>query len=423
MADQNDKKPSPDLKDSIATALSVKNNKKANQNIKASLTTASAPHDDNNANQDLENPIPTAMAAQNDKEVTQNLEHSEPKAQVPNSNQPANINQQNNQNISSKTENTDGVAEKISCCTVMKALFGLIIAIFLIVSVLALTAGTILAFSPVLIYSVIFTYYKSPVYTNVTSFSVPTSAEQMIDMPLVFPFGICAFLFGFIWFIICILGCLSCCIVRCKKSHGKNMLITFAVMMSLSIVVEIILSAMFLARDSQLHDDIKSNPKKRIEETFDEKGEDSFSKCINFLNYNFGCCGIDGVADFGNKKHKSCRANVVGCYTTLINNVQNNILYEGLAVSGFLLLQLALTLLSTGILKGTKQASHNELQVVASVTRLTWSTDWNFPYVIFDNGLSRSDESHMYPPAHTKSAFNDAQASDHHNASPKTKHP
>ncbi|KAH9514843.1 hypothetical protein Btru_021096 [Bulinus truncatus] len=238
----------------------------------------------------------------------------------------------------------------MGCSTIAKCLFMLINVLFLVVSIALIAVGAILAFVPGPIFSSILDAAKSAAAS--ANANIPNTVDDIKNIPMAYEIGLAFFVFGIFLFIISFLGCCGGCCSCCKF-----MLILYAIIMVLLMIGEIVIVTMFFMRNSPLHDTIRSKLKDKITNDFDENGSDSFSQIINLINYNFECCGIDGVADFGTKVHNSCQSNTIGCYTKVNNIIQDNIVYAGEAFAALLLFQLIQVIFAVVLFKKQNKIS------------------------------------------------------------------
>ncbi|BFZ14432.1 hypothetical protein BsWGS_17471 [Bradybaena similaris] len=224
------------------------------------------------------------------------------------------------------------------CTSIIKCILILFNVLFMIIAAALIVGGVILAFVP--------SSFLEPAYNEVKKaaakdgYSMPDSAKDLKDIPLVYQIGIALLGFGIALFIVSLLGwCGSCCTSCCKC-----LLIAFAAIIIVLMIAEIIVGTLFYVTDSPLHATLRSQLKERIKNDYDydKDSKDSFTVSINLINKHFQCCGIDSSSDFPSGPPKSCDSSNYpkGCYTKLTDLIKDNIVWAGLALAGVLLIQL-----------------------------------------------------------------------------------
>lgn len=226
----------------------------------------------------------------------------------------------------------------------------------MLVGLAACAGGVIMAFFPGKVLDKAFDIVKEAInsQTQFSGISFPKEADELKDAPYLFELGVAilalgAFIFALSWMGWCGACCTSCC---------KCLLVLFAVILLVMIAAEITAGTMFLVKDSPLHENLKSELKKKITEEYDEKSNNAFSAIVILANNIFDCCGVDGYTDFGNKSHYSCgNYTSTGCYTKLTDLIQDNIVWAGLILAGVLLLQLLQVIFAIAIFKDSNKVS------------------------------------------------------------------
>ncbi|XP_055866628.1 23 kDa integral membrane protein-like [Biomphalaria glabrata] len=240
----------------------------------------------------------------------------------------------------------------MACSTCAKCIFMLLNVLFLVIGLAFLVVGVLLAFLPGTILSSVYDQVKAAV-SSTTSYNIPTSADDLKNLPLLFEIGLALFILGTILFVISFLGCCGSCCKCCRF-----MLILFAIVMLCLMIAQLVVVTMFYVADSPLHKTIRSVLKDKITNEYDEQGEDTFSTSLNLVQHYFECCGIDGAEDFGGKDHSYvCKSNTYGCYSKLTDVIQSNIIWAGLALAGLLALELIEVILAIVIFKSSNKVS------------------------------------------------------------------
>ncbi|XP_076457509.1 tetraspanin-1-like [Babylonia areolata] len=185
--------------------------------------------------------------------------------------------------------------------------------VFLLISLALVAAGVFLKFfASSLVEPVLGAVSASLDQATKDKFNIP-DLEDISDLPFVGEIGIAFIAFGSVLFFVSFMACCGAC---CK---WRPLLVVFVIVMLILVICQGVVGGLFLAKDSVLHDKIKSTVGDKVKDEFDADGKDVFSFAINILQYLLGCCGIRGWEDFsGGNKPPSC------CLKEIIEGDSNN---------------------------------------------------------------------------------------------------
>ncbi|KAH9514853.1 hypothetical protein Btru_021134 [Bulinus truncatus] len=236
----------------------------------------------------------------------------------------------------------------MACSCLGKVLLIVLNIVFMLIGLAFLVVGALLAFVPGTILKTLYDAAKTAAEAAGKGDQIPQTADDIASLPMIHEVGLALFILGCIFTILSFLGCCGSCYTCCKC-----LLIAFATVLIALMIAEIVVCSMFYAKDSPLHNQVKSKLKDQLKNYNETNKSDPFSQTMNMIQYYFECCGVENATDYSTKPY-SCKSYTIGCYTKLTNIIQDNLIYAGLALGGILLLQLIEVIAAIFIFKDNK---------------------------------------------------------------------
>lgn len=231
---------------------------------------------------------------------------------------------------------------------------------FVLGSLAVVVVGALLKFLPDKLTEIIFGVSSIIVKDeDRTAFHIP-DLKDVTNLPFVGDAGVALMVFGGVLFCISFMACCG------ASGKWKLLLLGFIICMSILVICQGVVGGMFLAKDSVLHDNIRSRVGDKVKSDFNKSASDPFSFSINLMNYLLDCCGIRGQEDFnGTLPPTCCRKDIIegtnntakqactaeppyatkdmyndeGCYDMLQKKVQDNLVIAAVILAHLLLLQ------------------------------------------------------------------------------------
>ncbi|XP_071095529.1 CD63 antigen-like [Haliotis cracherodii] len=237
--------------------------------------------------------------------------------------------------------------------------------LFLVISLALLAVGAILKFTPETLMGFILAGAQSAIPTAPpgptglpASYTVPTIPipDTLSFMPVVGDVATVLLVLGAVLFCISFLACCGAC---CK---WRPFLVVFVIVVILLIVGIAVIGALFLVKDSVLHNTIRSSLVAKTKAEYASHKDGAFIQITNVLALKMHCCGFTGPSDFVKnvtadfkevpvtcckELGKECLTNrkatdiqQTGCYEKLQDMIQNSKTWAIVGLVGILVLLL-----------------------------------------------------------------------------------
>ncbi|XP_048238756.1 CD63 antigen-like [Haliotis rufescens] len=171
--------------------------------------------------------------------------------------------------------------------------------LFLVISLALLAVGAILKFTPGTLMGFLLAGAQSAIPTAPPSptgvgYTVPTIPipDTLSFMPMVGDVATVLLVLGVVLFCISFLACCGAC---CK---WRPFLVVFVILVILLILGIAVIGALFLVKDSVLHDTIRSSLVAKTKAEYASHKDGAFIQITNVLALEMKCCGFTGPSDF-----------------------------------------------------------------------------------------------------------------------------
>ncbi|XP_046580877.1 CD63 antigen-like [Haliotis rubra] len=183
------------------------------------------------------------------------------------------------------------------CTSVGRLVLVILNIIFLLISLGLLAVGGILKYMPGTLMGFLLAGAQSAIPPLPTASGGSTLPSIMIPdtlsfVPMVDDVATVLLALGGVLFCISFLACCGACY------KWRPLLILFAIVMVLLILGIAVVGALFLVKDSVLHDTIRSSLAEKTEEEYEKNQNGPFIQITNVLALQMKCCGFTGPSDF-----------------------------------------------------------------------------------------------------------------------------
>ncbi|XP_067674162.1 tetraspanin-9-like [Haliotis asinina] len=183
------------------------------------------------------------------------------------------------------------------CTAVGRLVLVILNIVFLLISLGLLAVGGILKYMPGTLMDFLLAGAQSALPTAPTGPKGVTLPSDFLPqtlnfLPMVDDVAMVLLVLGAVLFCISFLACCGACY------KWRPLLILFTIVMILLILSIAVVGALFLVKDSVLHDTIRSNLAKKTEKEYTTNKNGPFIQITNVLALEMKCCGFTGPSDF-----------------------------------------------------------------------------------------------------------------------------